>query len=828
MLNTAQPAWLPIILVCFLMLLGVRSGLADVWSIDIPAKAVPEHPTFSLGTPRSPTGQTITADALSLYRDGKRWLPAMGEIHFSRYPASEWRDELLKMKAGGLDSVATYVFWNHHEEEQGKFDWSGQRNLREFALACKDVGIPMIARIGPWCHGEVRNGGIPDWVVAAGRARSDDPAYMEKVKALYSQIAEQLKGLLWKDGGPVMGIQLENESRNGRHMTNLKNLAKELGLDVPIYTRTGWPGLNANSPVPYPEILPLYGAYAEGFWDRSINFMPGNYWQAFVLRDERIDTNIAQDQQGRGQGEQQRYPYLTCELGGGMMTSYHRRILIDPRDVDAVATVKLGSGGNMLGYYMYHGGTNPPGKLSTLNEHQGTPMTNDNDMPVLTYDFQAPLGEFGQVRPHYHMLRRLHMFLGDFGESLATMDAHFPQARVRSRTDAETPRWSIRTEGQSGYLFVNNFQRLLPMPARDKTQFEIKLAGGESRQGGLGGRAMKIPTSPVNIPPDAYFIWPFNLTLGPAKLIHATAQPLCRIEDGGTTYAVFMQSNGIPAEFAFDPRGITVESTGGKSETTGGATLITGLTPGTGAAIRLRGEDGKRVCIVLVDETTSMQVSRAKIGGVERILLSKANVLVDGETLRLQSSNSADFTVAALPMLQVFPTGSADPMITDDGIFKRIRIPMPAAQPLTATVEPIKPAGPPRELRNGVRTVLAQPTDADFDQAAVFRIKLPAGIDPKRDVLLKTTYHGDVARYYLDNQFLTDNFYNGTTFDLGLKRTGAQAYTGELTVKVLPMKKDAPLYLNEPAKIDFGSADSIAKIIKVELVETREVRIAVR
>ena len=82
------------------------------------------------------------------------------------------------------------------------------------------------------------------------------------------------------------------------------------------------------------------------------------------------------------------------------MTSYHRRVYVYPQDAYSLAIVKLGSGSNLLGYYMYHGGTNPEGH-AYLNEMQRTPYTNWNDLPVKTYDFQAPLGEFGQKNPHY-------------------------------------------------------------------------------------------------------------------------------------------------------------------------------------------------------------------------------------------------------------------------------------------------------------------------------------------------------------------------------------------------------------------------------------------
>src|ERR1700734_1684783 len=97
--------------------------------IDVPVPPRAVAGAFHLGTTINPDHHEITADSVSLLRDGQRWLPMMGEFHYSRYPDSQWRDELLKMKAGGVDIVSTYIFWIHHEEVQGQFDFSGQRDL---------------------------------------------------------------------------------------------------------------------------------------------------------------------------------------------------------------------------------------------------------------------------------------------------------------------------------------------------------------------------------------------------------------------------------------------------------------------------------------------------------------------------------------------------------------------------------------------------------------------------------------------------------------------------------------------------------------------------
>jgi len=124
---------------------------------------------FKMGTATAPGGHTLTLDSRSLLRDGQPWLLISGEFHFARCPASEWRDELLKIKAGGVSMIASYIFWIHHEEVEGTWDWTGQRDLRKFLETCQEVGLNVLLRIGPWCHGEVRNGGFPNWLQKNGR-----------------------------------------------------------------------------------------------------------------------------------------------------------------------------------------------------------------------------------------------------------------------------------------------------------------------------------------------------------------------------------------------------------------------------------------------------------------------------------------------------------------------------------------------------------------------------------------------------------------------------------------------------------------------------------
>ncbi len=106
-------------------------------------------------------GGEITLNSKHLIRDQKPWIPVMGEVHFSRLKREDWKRELLKMKAGGITVVSTYLFWIYHEETEGEFDFSGDLNIRKFLEICQEVGLEAVIRIGPWAHGECRNGASP-------------------------------------------------------------------------------------------------------------------------------------------------------------------------------------------------------------------------------------------------------------------------------------------------------------------------------------------------------------------------------------------------------------------------------------------------------------------------------------------------------------------------------------------------------------------------------------------------------------------------------------------------------------------------------------------
>jgi hypothetical protein len=805
------------------------AAFAETVSVEIrptPGAGLPKH----MGAAVSPKQGRMEWDAMSLLKNGKPWLPVMGEIHFSRYPAAEWRDELLKMKAGGITMISTYVFWIYHEEERGKFTWDGDKDLRKFIQTCAEVGLPVIVRVGPWCHGEVRNGGFPDWVQAMAHKRTNDPEYLAAVKAYYMQVGQQLKGLYWKDDGPIIGIQFENEFAGpAAHLATLKEYGLAAGMDVPIYTRTAWD--NATEYPGFGQVLPLWGGYAEGFWDRTLDTMPGNYWQVFQFAVDRAPGNAMGADPNAVAAATQRgdvlaYPYLTCELGGGMMSSYHRRINTSPMDVYTTALCKIGSGSNMPGYYMYHGGTNPDGKLSYLMESQSAPQFMWNDMPVKNYDFDAPLGACGEVRESYHLARELHMLLNDWGESIAQMPA-FIAGTARNKLDTATVRWSLRSSGGQGLLFVNNYQRATDMPAKNDVKFVMTTRGRPGDSFTIPGLSAERP--PVTIPANSAFIWPVGLPVGGGCRMLATAQPLCQVADGDTRYLVFAQTEGVPSDFCFSSGDI--EGTTGRVVSESPRVWAMDVKPGKGPAITQHTPDGKKREVLLVSSADAKTVWRGTLAGREHIFISKQNLTFDGNCLSLrqmltEQPDPAEPFVMAIPPLRD-PISSEAPITvsTSQGLQTIAFNSLHTATTLKASAQPTKMAGALRTIALGSQRVAVEPGDADFDNAAAWSIHVPQTAGIANKALLRINYVGDVARVYVGDKFVLDDFYHGQPLDVALWRYSSEDLAKGLTVKILPLQKGAPIYM---AKWPTMDDNAIATIESVEIMEERSLTLTTK
>lgn len=755
-------------------------------------------------------GEKISVNNYFLSLNDKAFIPITGEFHFSRYPKEYWDESLKKMKAGGINIVATYVFWNIHEEKQGQFVWSGNRDLGGFVRLCAENGLFAIVRIGPFCHGEIRSGGIPDWVLGSPvTIRSNDPGYLAMVERLYTEIGKQIEGLYFKDGGPIVGIQLENEYQHSAapwgltypgqphdwtaaerdldathqgvsvakgenpyaalgndHMTVLKSLAQKAGMDVPIYTATGW-GYAAIVPN---GSIPVTSLYAYPFWTEKKDLSPFFLYKNMHAEPDYSPVRYVPED----------YPAFAAELGSGIMSVYTRRPVVDQKSMDAMINRCLGSGANGLGYYMYHGGSTPKGEESYFaDEAYG--------LPKVSYDFQAPVGEFGQLREGYHRLRLVHLFVSDFGDLLAPMATVLPpNAKKLTQENLDELRYAARARGGSGFLFINNFQDDAVMPDKTGIQIKLKSPKGDLLIPETGGFALKGGENAI---------FPFHFDLNGAHLNYATAQLMMKGNDPGNPYYVFFAPEGVRSELSFAPaRGIKIRNRIGCAIDQNSRRVL--VTCPEGGACEFELVFGNATTRVLViDKAFALKAWLVTLGGKEHLFFSDATVLQekDGFSVHSLGKSEADIFVYPKPGEDVRFSATSDrkTRLPEDPVFSGYRLSWRT------------PELPVETYSVGERKLVVKLPQ-----------EIPAGLS---DLFLTLDYVGDTAMGFLDGELTLDEFYKGIPWQMGLRRFYPAAGGKELVFYLRPLYKNATFLPDlDPADVpDFGKRDQVLEVRSV-------------
>ncbi len=802
--------WISVIVL--LMLTNIAT--AQTYTVDISktqSTIVSSH--LKLGTNTNAAGHSISANSLYFIKDGKPWYPVMGEFHFSRYPRAKWEESILKMKAGGIDVIATYVFWIYHEEQEGVFNWKGNNDLKMFLELCKKHNMMVVTRIGPWCHGEVRNGGFPDWIIKRGNMRKSNPEYLGSVQKLYDAIAGQLKGLYFKDGGPIIGTQIENEFRFNsasglEHILTLKKMAVKAGIDVPFYTATGWPGSNLKQT----ELIPVWGAYPEAPWDKKTTKLPlsANYVFSLLRNDPAIGSDLlGQHKEDTTGYKGYLYPYATAEMGGGIQVTYHRRPVIEKDDVSALAYVKIGAGANLMGYYMYHGGSNPIGAKSTLQESKATNYP--NDYPMISYDFQAPLGQYGQIRPSYRSFKVLHSFLNDFGDRLVQYNPSFPDKQATSPSDSTTLRFAVRSKGKSGFVFVSNFQRQLRL--KDQlVQFDLKLNADQH---------FVFPEKEMAIPSGTQVILPFNMDIEGVNLRYATVQPLMVLNGKIPTY-VFFAPDGIKPTYVFDRTNLqkvnnVVATVAARQDNY----LITGLKPGTSCFTTLILKDGKQVNILTLTAEQSLAAWKGKVNGIEYLFLSKDNLTFDNQAIKIESLGNPMLSLSVYPMLKL---GNIKGFVNaKDGAFTQLSTKLKVVNPIVNTVEVMaidsfknKGILLPSDDRNDKNMPVSPGAQYQTNLTAVngskyWAIRLK---NVPTDAVLNIDYLGDTGSLYEDGKIVNDDFYFGKSMQTAIVANG-NVGERKLLFQVVPLTNERKLYLEPWVAKGTKTNEALVKSVKV-------------
>ena len=690
----------------------------------------------------NPHGDRISVTSQSLELNGKPFILVAGEIHLTRSDENAWEESILKMKAGGLNTVSAYLLWNHFEQDPGKFDFTGNRNIHRFVQLCQKHGMFVWLRIGPFCNAEVLAGGLPQWLFGEPvRERSNDTNYLFYVKRLYRAYGQQLHGLMFRDGGPVIAIQVENEyqhatpywdypypgagvgnkgSDGAAHMLKLKQLAQAAGLDAPLWTCTAW----GDAPTVPGELLASYGCYA------FLGAGGPTVASAFV---EHL--------------KQPGYPLAFCELGGGAPPQASWRPIVPPESVEVGLFTRVATGGNFTGIYMYHGGMNPLG-------HHG-PLNVATWFPILSYDFSAPIGEFGDLRQAYYQCRPFQQFLDEFPELLAPMQTVWPDHDV-SPGDTNSLRYIARVNGDSGFLFLNNFQDKVTLPDRENVRVEIQLPDETLRVPSTGGLTLKSGVMAA---------LPFNLPLGGAKLKYATAQLMTRVTAAGKTTYVFFAPNGMKPEFVF-ANGVKISGDGAAVVRAADCTRVKVAEPGLGATFEVTPATGKVFSILTLTRPLAERCLKVKnLWGAERLVCSDDDVICNGQTLRVSAVGRSDLSFAVFPNPTrplVGPDGKLSGMTA--GIFARYDLTQPTVE-LKAEIQHVS------------------------DDKLVVKMK-PAEFKKLNDIFLMLDYAGDRGWAFINGSLVADNFNYGTPWRLGLKRWKSKIGGDGLFVHIVPWKGD--------------------------------------
>jgi hypothetical protein len=324
----------------------------------------------------------VTRDGLLI--DGQPVYLLSGVIHYFRWPRGEWRAVLLKAKAGGLNTIDTVIPWNLHEPEPGRFNFADEADLPAYLDLIHELGLYAIVRPGPYICAEWENGGFPAWLTARQlKLRTDDASLLEATQRWFDRLLPILIERQIDRGGPIILCQIENEHwasgvyGHDAHQTTLARLQREAGLTVPFYTCMG--GLAG-----YPEFR--------------------NGWSGLAAKLQATRSAWPDN------------PMIVSELWGGWFDSWGMSAHTGKTaaSLDRLLHELTAVGCSGVSHWVFAGGTN-------FGWYGGRTVGGDAIHMTTSYDYDAPITEYGQLTDKFFVARRHHLFLGTLGAHLAPL-----------------------------------------------------------------------------------------------------------------------------------------------------------------------------------------------------------------------------------------------------------------------------------------------------------------------------------------------------------------------------------------------------------------------
>ena len=322
----------------------------------------------------------------NFYLNGKVTRVLSGEMHYSRIPHEYWRHRLQMMKGMGLNTVATYVFWNWHETEPGKWDFEGDKNLAEYIRIAGEEGMMVILRPGPYVCAEWEFGGYPWWLqnIEGMEIRRDNEPFLQCTQRYIERLYQEVGHLQCTNGGPIIMVQCENEfgsyvsqrqdiplEEHRAYNAKIKKQLSDAGFNVPLFT-------------------------SDGSWLFEGGSTPG------ALPTANGESNIKNlkhvvDKYHGGQG-----PYMVAEFYPGWLSHWAEPFpQVSASDIARQTDAYLKNDVS-INYYMVHGGTN-----FAFTAGANYDKKRDIQPDLTSYDYDAPISEAGWVTPKYDSIRNV-------------------------------------------------------------------------------------------------------------------------------------------------------------------------------------------------------------------------------------------------------------------------------------------------------------------------------------------------------------------------------------------------------------------------------------
>lgn len=359
---------------------------------------------------------SVTYDRKAIIINGRRRILMSGSIHYPRSTPDMWEGLIRKAKAGGLDAIDTYVFWNVHEPSQGNYNFEGRYDLVKFIKTAQKAGLYVVLRIGPYICAEWNFGGFPVWLkyVPGISFRTDNEPFKKEMQRFVEKIVGLMKSenLFETQGGPIILSQIENEyGRQGELFGSAGNAYTTWAASMAVGLQTGVPWFMCKDPdTPDPMINTCNGFYCN-------KFSPNKPYK----------------------------PIMWTESWTGWLTEFGGTIVQRPvQDLAFAVAQFVQMGGSFVNYYMYHGGTN-------FGHTAGGPFI------TTSYDYDAPLDEYGLIRqPKYGHLKELHRSIRMCEQALVSADPV-----VTSLGDSQKA-YVFSAEGKCA-AFLTNYDKRSPV-----------------------------------------------------------------------------------------------------------------------------------------------------------------------------------------------------------------------------------------------------------------------------------------------------------------------------------------------------------------------------